>query len=121
MPDSPTSASTAGASAARSMKSSIERISCPRPRSSLAMVPDHFRVNDGQSAEVSSFPAPAAGRTVAGMTTIDYVTSLAEGFSGLLLTPDDAGYDAARTIHNGLIDKRPALIARCLNTADVVD
>ena len=39
----------------------------------------------------------------------------------MILQPDDAGYDAARTIHNGLIDKRPALIARCRNTADVVD
>jgi FAD/FMN-containing dehydrogenase len=55
------------------------------------------------------------------MTTIGSVVSLGEGFSGQVLTPDDPGYDAARTIHNGLIDKRPALIARCLNTADVVD
>jgi FAD/FMN-containing dehydrogenase len=55
------------------------------------------------------------------MTTIDSVASLGEGFSGEVLTPGDPGYDAARTIHNGLIDKRPALIARCRNTADVVD
>jgi FAD/FMN-containing dehydrogenase len=55
------------------------------------------------------------------MTTTDYTTSLAEGFSGQLLTPEDAGYDLARKIHNGLIDKRPALVARCLNTTDVVD
>ncbi|MDQ6806211.1 MAG: FAD-dependent oxidoreductase, partial [Actinomycetota bacterium] len=55
------------------------------------------------------------------MTTTDYATSLAEGFSGHLLTPEDADYDVTRKIHNGLIDKRPALIARCLNTADVVD
>jgi len=55
------------------------------------------------------------------MTTIDHPLPLADGFSGEILHPDDAGYDAARTIHNGLIDKRPALIARCLNTADVVD
>jgi FAD/FMN-containing dehydrogenase len=55
------------------------------------------------------------------MTTIDHRLPLADGFSGEILHPDDAGYDAARTIHNGLIDKRPALIARCLNTADVVD
>ena len=33
----------------------------------------------------------------------------------------DPGYDAARAIHNGLIDKRPALIARCLNSADIAD
>jgi FAD/FMN-containing dehydrogenase len=55
------------------------------------------------------------------MTTIDSVASLGEGFSGEVLTPGDPGYEAARTIHNGLIDKRPALIARCRNTADVVD
>jgi FAD/FMN-containing dehydrogenase len=55
------------------------------------------------------------------MTATDYATSLAAGFSGLLLTSEDAGYDVARRIHNGLIDKRPALIARCLNTADAVD
>jgi FAD/FMN-containing dehydrogenase len=55
------------------------------------------------------------------MTTIDTVASLSEGFSGMLLTPADPGYDAARTIHNGLIDKRPALIARCVTTADIVD
>ncbi len=48
----------------------------------------------------------------------DLVAGL-EGFSGRLLGPDDDGYDEARRIHNGLIDKRPALIARCLGTADV--
>jgi FAD/FMN-containing dehydrogenase len=37
-----------------------------------------------------------------------------------LLRPHDPGYDDARRIHNGLIDKRPAVIARCRTTADVV-
>src|SRR6478672_969801 len=36
-----------------------------------------------------------------------------------ILRPGDAGYDDARRIHNGLIDKRPAIIARCRTTADV--
>jgi FAD/FMN-containing dehydrogenase len=40
-------------------------------------------------------------------------------FSGMLLRPDAAGYDEARRIYNGLIDKRPALIARPRGTADV--
>lgn len=53
------------------------------------------------------------------MTTIDTL-DLAEGFSGDLLHPGDPEYDVARAIHNGLIDKRPALIARCASTADVV-
>jgi FAD binding domain/Berberine and berberine like len=47
--------------------------------------------------------------------------TFAAPFSGTLLRPRDDGYEEARRIHNGLIDKRPALIARCLNTADVID
>jgi FAD/FMN-containing dehydrogenase len=42
-----------------------------------------------------------------------------EGFSGQLLKAGDPGYDDARRVHNGMIDRRPALIARCLGTADV--
>ena len=53
-------------------------------------------------------------------TTIDVQASLAEDFTGPILAPGDAGYDAAREIHNGLIDKRPARIASCRSTADVV-
>ena len=39
---------------------------------------------------------------------------------GPLLLPGDAGYDDARSIWNAMIDRRPALIARCLGVADVV-
>jgi FAD/FMN-containing dehydrogenase len=46
---------------------------------------------------------------------------LAGTFSGQLLQPGDAGYEEARRVHNGLVDKRPALIARCRGVADVVD
>jgi FAD/FMN-containing dehydrogenase len=49
------------------------------------------------------------------------VAELASAFSGKLLKPADAGYDEARRVHNGLVDKRPALIARCSGVADVVD
>ena len=49
------------------------------------------------------------------------VADLTARFSGQLLQSTDAGYDDARRVHNGLIDKRPALIARCRNVADVVD
>ena len=51
----------------------------------------------------------------------DTVTELASRFSGQLLQPTDAGYEEARKVHNGLVDKRPALIARCRGVADVVD
>ena len=51
----------------------------------------------------------------------DAATNLAGTFTGQLLQPGDAGYDEARKVHNGLVDKRPALIARCCGAADVVD
>src|SRR5215218_6494620 len=40
---------------------------------------------------------------------------------GPVLTAEDPGYDAARQIWNGLIDRRPAIIAQCTGAADVVD
>ena len=46
---------------------------------------------------------------------------IAPSFTGQLLQPADAGYDEARRVHNGLVDKRPALIARCQGVADVAD
>src|SRR5262249_20629007 len=49
------------------------------------------------------------------------VAHLTPVFSGQLLLPTDAGYDDARKVHNGLVDKRPALIARCSGVADVAN
>src|SRR4029453_17803742 len=46
---------------------------------------------------------------------------LAPTFTGQLLQPGDPGYDEARRVHNGLIDKKPAIVARCRGTADVAD
>ena len=51
----------------------------------------------------------------------EQLDQLRVGFSGSILNPGDDGYEAARRVHNGLIDRRPALIARCQNTADVAD
>ena len=48
------------------------------------------------------------------------VHELTPEVSGLVVSPRDAGYDEARAIHNGLVDRRPALIVRCRTTADVV-
>jgi FAD/FMN-containing dehydrogenase len=49
------------------------------------------------------------------------VADLAGQVSGSVLSPQDAGYDAARAVHNGLIDRRPALIVRWRTTNDVVE
>ncbi|MGH7392100.1 MAG: FAD-binding oxidoreductase [Candidatus Rokuibacteriota bacterium] len=42
------------------------------------------------------------------------------GLRGRLLRPGDDAYDEARTLWNGMFDRRPALIARCAGTADVI-
>jgi FAD/FMN-containing dehydrogenase len=46
--------------------------------------------------------------------------TLAESFRGELLVPTSPGYDAARRIWNGAIERRPGCIARCTCVADVV-
>jgi FAD/FMN-containing dehydrogenase len=51
----------------------------------------------------------------------EQLEALRGSFSGQLLHPADDGYEEARRVYNGLIDRRPALIARCLGKADVAD
>jgi FAD/FMN-containing dehydrogenase len=46
--------------------------------------------------------------------------ALAAQMRGELIQPGDAPYDEARKVYNGMIDKRPAFIARCADAADVV-
>ena len=48
------------------------------------------------------------------------VEHLRAGFRGPVILPADPGYDAARAIWNGAIDRRPACIVRCTGVADVV-
>src|SRR5690348_18499268 len=48
------------------------------------------------------------------------VKELADRITGEVLLPQDAAYEAARKVHNGLIDKRPAAFVQCVNTEDVV-
>ncbi len=40
-------------------------------------------------------------------------------FRGQLVTPSDDGYDASRQLRNAMVDRHPALIARCLGAAEV--
>lgn len=49
------------------------------------------------------------------------VETFKNSLRGELLRPDNAGYDDARLVWNGAIDKKPALIARCTGVADVIN
>jgi FAD/FMN-containing dehydrogenase len=60
-------------------------------------------------------------RSLPDVTSRDAAELLGGVLSGPVLAPGGSGYDAARRIHNGLIDRHPALIARCVHTADVAD
>jgi FAD/FMN-containing dehydrogenase len=59
---------------------------------------------------------------LASARTIDQavVDRFARGLDGQLIRPADAGYDAARSVWNGMIERRPGLIARCAHASDVV-
>ncbi|HEY0814845.1 MAG TPA: FAD-binding oxidoreductase [Pseudonocardia sp.] len=52
-------------------------------------------------------------------TTAHEVTALRSTMNGPVLLPGDAGYDEARNVWNGDIDRRPAVIARCTGPDDV--
>ena len=47
-------------------------------------------------------------------------TAFRASLRGELLEPSDAGYNDARKLYNAMIDKKPALIARCVDAADVI-
>jgi FAD/FMN-containing dehydrogenase len=53
------------------------------------------------------------------MSTTHPAAALADGFSGQLIGPEQPGYDEGRRVFNAMIDRRPALIARCATSADV--
>jgi len=52
-------------------------------------------------------------------TEVHWTDSLRAQMAGPVLAPSDPAYEDARRVHNGLIDRRPALVARCHGTADV--
>jgi FAD/FMN-containing dehydrogenase len=50
-----------------------------------------------------------------------HVQALRTAIAGQVFVPDDPGYDQARVVWNGAIDRRPAVIVRCTNAGDVSD
>ena len=52
------------------------------------------------------------------MSNLSGLDRFREGFRGRLIGRDDDDYDEARKVWNGMVDKRPALIAQCAGTDD---
>ncbi len=52
--------------------------------------------------------------------TTESISNLKSTLRGKLIQPEDAEYETARKLYNGMINKKPALIARCANVADVI-
>jgi FAD/FMN-containing dehydrogenase len=50
----------------------------------------------------------------------DQVEAFGSSLRGELLTPQSPGYEAARTVWNAMVERRPGLIARCAGEADVI-
>ena len=69
-------------------------------------------MTDLRIARIDGAPGTLEGKTVAAFHA---------SLRGPLLRIGDPGYDDVRQIWNGMMDKRPALIARCQGTADVIN
>jgi hypothetical protein len=52
--------------------------------------------------------------------TQDAVTQFRSQLRGEVIEPGDAAYEEARKVYNGMIDKKPRLIAKCVDVADVM-
>jgi FAD/FMN-containing dehydrogenase len=72
-------------------------------------------IRGGERSESLDGRAPARRK---GLAMTDLGASIG-AFGGTLLADGDAGYDDARAVFNGMIDRRPAHIARCTSAADV--
>lgn len=54
------------------------------------------------------------------MVSKESIQQFGESLRGELITVGDAGYDDARKVYNAMIDKKPAMIAKCFDVTDVV-
>ena len=75
-----------------------------------------------QETTLAGSAVPAVKPDQAGNPIPDSATvaAFAATLRGQLIHPEDAGYDEARHVWNGSIDRRPGLIVRCAGTADVI-
>src|SRR5215204_1453603 len=62
----------------------------------------------------------AGGTRLEASMTEQAIATFQQNLRGRLIQPSDTDYDAARALYNGMIDRRPRLIARCVDVADVI-
>src|SRR5918995_470784 len=75
-------------------------------------------------AHASTHTAAMRMKTLAGRELElpeDALNGLKARLRGPVLTPADPGYEDSRTVWNSMIDRRPAVVARCLGSADVIE
>jgi FAD/FMN-containing dehydrogenase len=65
--------------------------------------------------------AQPTGTTHNGAFSGEVLEAFIDRVRGTVISPEDAGYDSARAVWNGMIDRRPALIVRCSGAADVIE
>src|SRR5262245_1322394 len=61
---------------------------------------------------------PSKGETMAVTVDAQALADFSSSISGSVLGPGDEGYEDSRRVHNGLIDRRPAVIVQCQNAED---
>src|ERR1700739_2119846 len=69
---------------------------------------------------VAASRSAKARQEVRAMSLTTATDDLRGRFGAGVILPDDPGYDEARALHNGMIDKRPAVIVRCGSATDIV-
>src|SRR5687767_7467628 len=72
------------------------------------------------SAEIRRRSPMSTEFTTARQASIIPIEELRRELRGPVIGPADPEYEVARKVHNGMIDKRPAVIARCTGVADVM-
>src|SRR3954452_12136387 len=78
----------------------------------LSLIPGTLPVGE-------KIPARTACRVASPVMTITHLPEFETTFGGEIVRPGDAAYDDLRMVFNGMVDRRPALFARCRTTADV--
>ncbi len=54
------------------------------------------------------------------MLNEETINKFSDSLRGELINPSDSNYDESRKVYNGMIDRHPAMIAKCADVADVI-